>query len=280
MTRLHIQSVLLIDATTFFVSIICLSLIRFPSAGGAPSRARFRSDLRYAFRYLWTAPALLQLLGFFAVMNFLVGLVGVLLQPMVLGFAAPPALGFVLTCGGVGGLAGGIAMSVWGGPSRRIDGVLGFSVVCGVAIIIAGLRPSIPLVAVAAFLFNSSAALLFSCNQAVWQALVPAASQGRVFGMRSVVTSWSFPLAQSAAGPLADRVFGPLLLTGGAFAGSLGRVLGTGPTRGIGLLFVVFGVFCVAVTAVASSSNRLRSIEQPRPPEPVAGESEFGVSAG
>jgi hypothetical protein len=74
--------------------------------------------------------------------------------------------------------------------------------------------------------------------------------------------AWStIPLAYLAAGPLADRVFGPLVAEGGAMADSVGRVIGVGPGRGIGLLFIVMGSLVSLATIFALLYPRLRRLE-------------------
>ena len=79
----------------------------------------------------------------------------------------------------------------------------------------------------------------------------------------------------SSAVPLADKVFGLRLLEGGALAGSLGRVLGVGPGRGVGLLCVVLGLATFDATAVAYAYTPLRNVETLLPdrlPDQAAGE--------
>jgi DHA3 family macrolide efflux protein-like MFS transporter len=72
-------------------------------------------------------------------------------------------------------------------------------------------------------------------------------------------------IAYLIAGPLADNVLEPLLAKGGPLAGSIGQIIGTGPGRGIGLLYIVVGIFTVLVTIVAYSYPRLRLIEDELP---------------
>jgi hypothetical protein len=73
------------------------------------------------------------------------------------------------------------------------------------------------------------------------------------------------PLAYLLAGPLADRVFNPLLLADGPLAGSLGNVLGSGPGRGIGLIFVLMGAIKVGITVIGRMRPHLRDVEDELP---------------
>jgi hypothetical protein len=73
------------------------------------------------------------------------------------------------------------------------------------------------------------------------------------------------PLAYLLAGPLADMVFEPLLAAGGPLAGTVGRLMGTGPGRGVGLLFVVLGLVTMLVAATALASTRVRRLESEIP---------------
>lgn len=64
--------------------------------------------------------------------------------------------------------------------------------------------------------------------------------QGRVFAVE-VLYRASSSAAMVLAGPLADKLFEPWLAPGGALATTVGRLIGTGPGRGIGFLFIVLG---------------------------------------
>ncbi|OQA92797.1 MAG: hypothetical protein BWY25_03168 [Chloroflexi bacterium ADurb.Bin222] len=54
-------------------------------------------------------------------------------------------------------------------------------------------------------------------------------------------------MAALLAGPLADRVFEPAMREGGAWAPLFGKLVGTGPGAGIGLMFFIFGLAALAV---------------------------------
>ena len=52
-----------------------------------------------------------------------------------------------------------------------------------------------------------------------------------------------------------------MLLTGGPLASSVGQVIGIGPGRGTGLLFVLVGTLPVAAAVLGYASRRLRTID-------------------
>jgi len=158
-------------------------------------------------------------------------------------------------------LIGSIVMSSWGGTKRRIYTVYGALIVSSAGLFIAGLRPSGWVVGLGLFILLGGIPFVSAASQAIWQAKVPPDLQGRVFATRSVVSRSAMPIAYLLAGPLADQVFEPLLMEGGALASTIGTVLGTGPGRGMGLMFVTMGALCLLVTSMSVLHPRIRRVE-------------------
>lgn len=268
--RIGYHGVILLDCSTFFVAVATLLLAKIPrlpadpedAAGGRRSLLR---DAAFGWRYIRERPGLFSLLVLFAIGNFSVGFVQVLITPLVLSFGTAEDLGTVSSCGSAGALVGGIALSIWGGPRRRVWGVLAGLVAQAFILMAGGFRASLPLLAFTAFAFLCAGPIIHGCNQAIWQSKVALGAQGRVFAMRSVIASLSLPLSSLLAGPLADRVFNPLLVEGGPLAASFGRLLGTGPGRGIGLMFLLFGAALLVTTLLGAADSRLRRVESDLP---------------
>jgi MFS family permease len=260
-----LQGVILVDLATFVFAVLTLLPLRFPApprcATSAHGRSSFWSEMTVGWRAIVVRPGLLGLLGFSAVVNFLWGVVGALIVPMILGFASSDVLGYIISIAGTGMLAGSLAMSIWGGPRRRINGVLGFELISGLCFMLIGLRPSFWPTAVGALCAHFTIAIVSGSNQAIWQSKVEPTIQGRVFAAQQMVSKATAPLAYVLAGPLADSVFEPLLRPGGRLAGSVGRVLGVGPGRGIGLLFLLMGALKMAVAAAGYAHPRVRLVE-------------------
>jgi MFS transporter, DHA3 family, macrolide efflux protein len=159
-------------------------------------------------------------------------------------------------------------MSVWGGPKQRVLGVLGFGGAFGVFCAITGLRPSFTVIAAGTFGMFCLLPIINGCSQAIWQSKVPIAVQGRVFAVRRLIGASTIPTAALIAGPLADRVFEPLM--GNRFLQrTIGHVVGMGHGRGIGLMFVVSGILVILTQFGGYFYPRIRYVEDELPDAPV-----------
>lgn len=264
-----IRGILMIDVLSFLFSVGALLLIHIPrpqvSEDGASARGSLLRESLFGLTYIVARPGLLGLLLFFAISNFTVGAVVVLATPLMLSFTTSTVLGTVLSVAGFGILAGGLLMSVWGGPQRRILGVLGGELLSGICIIIAGFAPSALLIGVMSFFFTMGMPITASSSQAIWQRKVATDVQGRVFSIRIMISMAAMPLAYLVCGPLADYVFNPLLLPNGLLADSVGQIIGVGPGRGIGLLFITLGLLIVLAVLGGRLSPRLWNVEDELP---------------
>lgn len=258
--------VLIIDALTFLAAIGTLLFVRIPSPprseAAEAARGSIFKEAMFGWKYITGRVGLFGLLIVFASTNFLNSLTNPLLAPLVLSMTTPDVLGYLASGVGFGMLLGTLVMSAWGGPKRRVYGILGFLMLQGVFLMLMGLRPSLPLMAVAGFGLMFCAPIVNGCSQALWQTKVPPDLQGRVFAVRRMI-AWSvIPLAYVLAGPLNDHVFNPLLVEGGALAGSVGLVIGTGLGRGTGLLFILVGLLTILVVVWLGWLNpRVRKVE-------------------
>ena len=229
LVRMTIPGIIAIDLTTFAAAVVMLLFVRIPNPAKRPGeRPGLWSQAAYGWRYIQARPGLFSLLLYFAMLNFALPMTMVLATPLVLSFGTPAQLGVVLATGSAGMVAGSVTMTAWGGPRRKILGILGFAPVAALGMVTAGLRPSVATVAAGLFVMFFVVPLINGSSQAIWQSKVEPAVQGRVFATRRMIAQVSAPLAYFAAGPLAERLFVPLLEPGGALAAT---PLGTRPRR-------------------------------------------------
>ena len=268
---IQLEGVILIDFATFVFAVITLLLVRFPkprsAITGKSENTSLKQEITFGWKYISARQGLLGLLVFFAVINFLWGMVGALITPMILGFTTSDELGVIISIAGVGMLVGSLIMSIWGGPQRRINGVLRFEFLSGICFLLMGLRPSFWSTAIGAFGAHVTIAIVYGSNQAIWQSKIAPNVQGRVFATQQMIAKATLPLAYLLSGPLADNLFEPLLATTGLLTESVGQIIGIGSGRGIGLLFIMLGMIKMAVTLIGYAHPRIRLVENELPDE-------------
>jgi DHA3 family macrolide efflux protein-like MFS transporter len=264
-----VTGVMAIDLGTFLFAVACLMVVRIPrpeaSAAGAAARGSLRREAAFGWRYLRERPALMWLIVLFAVFNFFISMSAVLVQPLILSFSSVGTLGWLMMAGGSGMLVGSLVMGAWGGPKRRIHGVLGFVSLGGLALFAHGLAPSPWLIAVVAPAFLFTIPIVSASTMVILQTRTPPDVQGRVFATVRMVSMIAMPAAYFLAGPLADAVFEPAMAPGGALAGVLGGLIGTGEGRGIALMFMVSGLMLTASAVAAYGSAQIRGVEDESP---------------
>ncbi|MHB1317634.1 MAG: MFS transporter [Anaerolineae bacterium] len=262
---IRIQGVFLVDLGTFLFAAGMLFLVQIPNprrqTGGEAERPSLLRQAAFGWRYVWARRGLLGMVSLFALVNFSLGFYSALFAPLVLSIYGAEVLGTLFSVGGAAMLAGSLAMSAWGGTRRRVYTVLAGISVAGLGIALAGLRPNVLTIGAGNLLLFLAVPFANAASQAIWLAKVPADVQGRVFAIRLMIASCITPLAYLLAGPLADRVAEPLMAEGGALASTLGRILGTGSGRGIGLILVVTGLAGAAAPLLALFVRPVRRVE-------------------
>jgi MFS transporter, DHA3 family, macrolide efflux protein len=263
-----IGGILLIDIVTFLFAVSVLAFIAIPQPkqtdAGEESKGNFWQEVIYGFRYIIARPSLLGLQLTFLVSNFFSGMGMILMNAMILARTHNNeiALATVQTALGIGGVVGGILLSTWGGPKRRVHGVLLGFIWASLFQAWLGTGQTLWVWSAAGFLILFSIPIINGSNQAIWQAKVAPDVQGRVFGARRVFAQIVGPLGMALAGPLADWVFEPAMRSQGTLAQALGWLFGTGPGAGMGLLITLTGLAGVAVGLIGYTVPAIRQAEE------------------
>ena len=258
--------ILTIDLATFGVAIATLSFVGIPQPRQAeqsrPSETVLQR-LTFGIRYLWKRRSLRTLLSFFLISNFINSASFTLLPPMVLARLGNNAaiVGTLSAFFGAGGLLGGLALSVWGGPKRRIHGVLIASAIWKIGLIVLALAQNTLTYLVTALVSGFCSPFPGSCSQAIWRAKVESDVQGRVFATRFLLTQLATPVGGAIAGPLADHVFEPAMQPGGLLAQPLGNLFGTGLGAGMALQTTLFAGVGFLLALGSYGIRSLRQVE-------------------
>ncbi len=246
---LGLSGLLIIDLVSAAVAIGTLLVVHIPqpakTEAGREAQGAFWQEAAYGFRYIFQRPSLLGLQTVFMVGNLFSGLAFAVVAPLILGRTGNDELvfGSVQSMGAIGGVVGGLVMSAWGGPRRRIHGVLlGWFCISIFGQVILGLGHTLPVWSAGMFLLSFFAPVINGSNQAIWQAKVAPDVQGRVFTTRRLIAWLVTPLSRLLAGPLVDYFLEPAMAAEGDLAATFGWLVGEGTGAGIGLLFVVTGL--------------------------------------
>jgi DHA3 family macrolide efflux protein-like MFS transporter len=263
--RFKVGQIILIDFATFLVAVITLIAVRVPAVTAASSRLAGRSwwsDITFGWSYLAARPGLLILLLFGAFANFVITVGQVLIVPVVLGLSSPSILGVVQALGAAGAVLGSLLLVAWGVKQKQIRTMLRLGLVFGLAVICMGLRPSVLLIASATAIAWFCVPIMSGCMQIIWQTRTLAEVQGRIFAIRLTIGRSTVPLAPLVAGALTDRIFRPLLVSGGPLSGTLGAVIGVGSNRGAALLLVLTGIVACLAFVCAQHSPQLLALDE------------------
>jgi len=262
-----LQALVILDVVSFVVAIGALLLAKTPALeiDTTLEHPSILDGAKEGFQFIFARPGLLGLLSYFLVINFTMPVVFVLFTPLLMKYFPLQVVGAVQSLGAIGMIVGTVGVSIWGGPKKRIYGVLGFGGVASAMMCLFGFPPSVIVYVAALALMTLLFPVVNSSSQAIWMRKTPNDMQGRVFAARRVIASFMSPIALGVAGPLADRFFEPAMQPGGFLYANLGHIFGSAPGAGIRLMFVLMGIVSTATAFLWLTNPRIRNVETELP---------------
>ncbi|MCX6037372.1 MAG: MFS transporter [Chloroflexi bacterium] len=241
--------ILLVDVITFFIALGALTIVHVPqpkkTLEGQKEKGSIWKEAAYGFTYIFKRPSLLGLQMIFFFGNLFSGIAMTVFAPMILLRTDNNSVifGAVNSAAAIGGVAGGLIMSAWGGFKKRVHGVLAGWIATGILSALfgfgTGLAFWIPFIIAQALI----GPLINTSNQSIWQAKVAPDIQGRVFSARRLIAWFTQPIAPIIAGVMADKWLEPSMTSGTtSLAFTFSSWVGTGPGSGMALLFIFCGL--------------------------------------
>lgn len=265
--KIGLYGIIFIDFVTYFFAIITLFLIQIPQPESQSidtnSTSSFWRDTLLGWRYLLSQKGLLALTLFFIPVNFFLNFPAVLFGPLILSFSTTTVYGLIQTIAGVGMIGGSLLMGIWGDKIKnRIRSIISFVLFSAFGLGLLGIQPKIIWICLGYSIVLFCIPFISGTTQGIFQDKVEPSIQGRVFAFRTLLSRSLLPLAYLSAGILADKVFNPLLEPNGELSkGTIGSIIGIGPGRGIGLMFIISAVFLFLVCIMAWKNHDINSIE-------------------
>ncbi|BAL80823.1 MFS transporter [Caldisericum exile] len=254
-----LHGIMLIDIITFIIAISMVFLVEIPQVHIEEKRESILRDAVFGFRYIFYKRSLLYLLMVFLLTNFFGGFWNTLFTPMILGKfnGSSVILGTVETIFGVGGILGGIIMSVWGGAKKKIKTLLLGIFVGGISEIFIGLSYSVTVLSLFGLLMGIANIFANASSQSIWQSIVPLNLQGRVFSARKFIAQFASAIPMLVSGPLVDNVLSKYFNSNNL----LSKTFGIGKGASIGFLAFLSGILSVFVVIWAVRNTYVMSVE-------------------
>lgn len=257
--------ILLIDLISFVVAFgALLFFIAVPEQREEKNHGPPFAGIGEGFAFLKQEKGIFYMMLTMALINFFSRLTYEnILSPMILSRSAGDSavLGIVNACMGMGGIAGGMIVSVKKESRKKAAALYAsaaFSFLFGDLMMAVGRN-----------VFWWSAAAIaaalpipfIQANQnAILYRKIPSAMQGRVFAVRNAVQYSTIPVGILLGGWLADRVFEPFMASGSGLAGVLGAIVGKGAGSGMAAMFLCTGICGFAVSAASCFNREIRKL--------------------
>jgi MFS transporter, DHA3 family, multidrug efflux protein len=216
-------------------------------------------DIKGAVSAVGVVPGLWALIFFTTFNNLLGGVFMGLMDPYGLTLVSVEVWGIVLAVMSAGFIVGGILVARRGLGTRPVRALLLANVAMWTICVLFPIRSSIVLLTVGFMIYTVLIPVVEAAEQTVLQKVVPFAEQGRVFGFAQSLETVASPVSTFLIGPLAQFVAIPLM-TDGAGARLVGSWFGTGPDRGMALLFIAAGLIGLTITLLAFRSRGYRRL--------------------
>jgi hypothetical protein len=172
----------------------------------------------------------------------------------------------VALAAGVGATLGGLAMAFWGGPRRRrMRGMLLCTLALSAFCLVTGVRPSLWTIGAGAFRMALWLTVVNGIYTTIVQVKVAQRFHGRVFALNTLIAWSTLPIGWGLVVPYGARLFNPLMARGGALAGAFGPLVGVGPGRGIGLMYLLFAVAMALLALIALRTPALARFDEQVP---------------
>lgn len=257
-----VKLLLIIDICTFFVTLPTTLVVR---SGLISKKSEQTQAFIQEFKEGWKAVSgrrgVLILVIMTSVMTFFIGFIETLAMPMILAFSSSTVLGTLETVMASGMLVSSAIIGMLA-IRRNFVRMLAVSLFCsGLSIAAFGLRENVILIGLSGFMFFAMLPFTNTALDYLVRTNIDNSVQGRAWSLIGLLSQLGFVAAYMLAGVLADYVFTPLLVQGGVLADSVGRIIGTGNGRGMGLLIIIAGLLLSAASIIISRLKSIHSLE-------------------
>lgn len=259
-----IRAILIIDMATFFITVFTIAKVRksIQVVKQNMDNFNFFKEFKEGIKSVTSDKGVSSLVLLMALMCFFIAFIQTLMTPMILAFADARTLGIMESVSAVGMLIGSAVIGILNIKKGYSKILMVSLMAAGIFMALCGTTTSIWLIVFFCILFFISLPFVNTYADVLVRIRIPNDVQGRAWGMISILTQIGFVVAYAVCGALADYVFEPMLMENGILAGSVGRIIGVGEGRGIGLMLIIAGIIMVVFAFVYGFRKSIREMEQ------------------
>ena len=246
--------VLILGIVMMSLSIVHMWTLQIPEKEIVHLEQQPKVDLRGTYAVVAAIPGLMAMILFTTINNFLGGAFMGLMDAYGLSLVSVQTWGLLFAVISTGFIVGGMVIAKYGLGKNPLVAMFGANIIIWIVSAVFTIQPSIILLAVGMFIYISVVPFIEAAEQTILQKVVPLERQGRVFGFAHSVEQSASPLTTFLIGPIAETFFIPFMTTG-VGVGLIGSWFGTGPARGIALVFTVVGIIGLILTVIAMNTK-------------------------
>lgn len=259
-----IRAILIIDMATFFVTVFTIAAVRKSIKTVKPEKhhLNFFTELKEGMLSITGDKGVRSLVTLMALMCFFIAFIQTLMTPMILTFADSKTLGTIESISAIGMVIGSAIIGVLNIKQNYSKILMLALMAAGAFIALTGTTTKVGLILAFCIMFFTALPFVNTCADVLIRMRISNEVQGRAWGMISILTQMGFVAAYAVCGPLADYVFGPVMMKGGILAGNVGKLIGTGEGRGIGLMLIIAGIMMVILALVFGNKQSIKEMER------------------
>jgi len=211
-----LAAILFVDVVTAVIGLSLLTTIAVPTLSRAASddKPSYFTDLREGLEYIFSHDLVRWVMVIYSIV-FLLVVAPSNLSPLMLvrTFGDDVWLLTILELSfGIGMVAGGALMAIFGSKADRLGMMVGTSILFGVLAVVMGFTTNLILFYSLFFLIGLAVPAFSTSSMTLLQETVEPERQGRVFGFVGIVMAVAMPVGMAVLGPLADIVSVEILL--------------------------------------------------------------------
>ena len=243
-----ISLLLLIDVSTFFVTITTTFIVRRGIKAKQPTEKQsFLESMKEGWRAIHIEKGVFVLVLCSSLITLFLGTLQILVEPMILSFSDSKVLGIVETLCASGMLVSGILLGGFG-IKKEYGKVLQISFfMAGIFMIGMSIFENLVSISIFGFFFFATLPFCNNCMDYLCRTNITDALQGRAWGFIGFLSQMGYVLAYAVSGLAAD---------------GLGSLSGMGVGRGAAMMIGISGVFLSLVSVTFLRFPAIKELEK------------------